>query len=146
MTSVPSPVGCHVCPGFGKTIAVRHDVDVVLVRKAVRSVGSAQKMNTSAIEALAIAATEVAQNILLHAREGHLCVEAFEHAKRRGISVTASDHGPGIVDFELAFKDGYSSAGGLGLGLSGARRMVDEFEIRSSPAQGTSVILRKWAS
>lgn len=93
---------------------------------------------------LAAAISEVARNIVTYAGKGEIILRTEEASSRRGITVIARDHGPGIEDIELALQDGYSTSGGFGLGLPGVRRLVDEFEIASEPGKGTTVTLTKW--
>jgi serine/threonine-protein kinase RsbT len=125
-------------------ISVIEELDVVLVRAAVRRLGGAMGLSRVGIEALATASSEISTNIVTHAGGGHVCVEGVAGAHRRGVVVTARDEGPGIAELERAFEDGYSTSGGLGLGLCGARRLVDDFELESLPGRGTVIVLRKW--
>ncbi|OLC67000.1 MAG: ATP-binding protein [Candidatus Rokubacteria bacterium 13_1_40CM_2_68_8] len=126
-------------------VPIRHESDVAMARKRVREMARRQGLEERAVEALATAVSEVARNIVVHAGLGELLLDAAEERGRRGVVVIARDGGPGIPDLEMALRDGYSSAEGLGLGLSSARRLVDEFEIISTAGQGTTVTLKKWA-
>lgn len=126
-------------------ILVRADADVSLVRRRVRELGAEQGLALAAVEALATAATEMAHNILVHAKAGKMYISRERSATGRGLAVVARDEGPGIGDLTRALEDGYSTAGSLGLGLSSARRLVDEFALESAPGQGTTVTLRTWA-
>jgi serine/threonine-protein kinase RsbT len=103
-------------------------------------------LSASATHALATAVSEIARNIVVHAGVGELTVCVVDDLDRRGLMVTACDTGAGIPDLEQAMQDGYSTRESLGLGLSGARRLVDEFELVSAPDRGTTVILKKWTS
>jgi serine/threonine-protein kinase RsbT len=122
--------------------------DHVVARRTVRELGEEQGLVGSAIEAMATAVTEIGRNMVVHGGGGELLLGTTRAADppRSGIIVTATDTGPGIAHVELALGDGYSTVGSLGLGLPSARRLVDEFEIRSTVGQGTTVTLRKWAS
>ena len=91
---------------------------------------------------IATAVSEITRNVVRFAGEGAVYIELLRG--RPGLRVVARDHGPGIVDIERAMGDGYSTCGGLGLGLSGARRLMDEFEITSAPGRGTTVTMTKW--
>jgi serine/threonine-protein kinase RsbT len=93
---------------------------------------------------LATAISEVARNITTYAGEGEVALRVLNTGSRQGIEVVASDDGPGIADVELAMQDGYTTGNGLGLGLPGARRLVDEFDLRTEPGTGTSIRLIKW--
>jgi serine/threonine-protein kinase RsbT len=132
----------------GESVAYRvvlHDEsDIVVTRRHVRELGQTQQLSRVAIEALATAATEVARNALIHAKGGEILLGISGCAGRRGVVVIARDEGPGIADVEAAMRDGYSTGGGLGMGLPGARRLVDAFELMSVVGEGTTVTLRKW--
>ena len=93
---------------------------------------------------IATAISEVARNIVVHVGRGEIVLKPFEEANRYGVVVIAIDEGPGIRDVEAAVRDDYSGKGGLGLGLPGARRLMDDFEITSSADSGTTVTMRKW--
>jgi serine/threonine-protein kinase RsbT len=93
---------------------------------------------------IATAISEIARNIVMHAGEGEIVLEPFEDADRYGMVVTAVDQGPGIRDVDAALRDDVSGRGGLGLGLPGARRLMDDFELESDPENGTTVTMRKW--
>lgn len=125
-------------------VPVEDELDAVAVRKAVRRIGALVGLSHTAIEALATAGSELASNIAVHAGRGTVRVEAVEEAGRTGVAVTARDDGPGIVSPEQALGDGHSTAGGLGLGLAGARRLVDRFELQTTPGAGTTVVLHRW--
>jgi serine/threonine-protein kinase RsbT len=93
---------------------------------------------------LVTAASEIARNTMTYGGGGAVLIEPLNNGGRRGLRLTFEDKGPGIADLELAMKDGYSSGGGLGLGLSGARRLSNDFEIVSKPGEGTRVSLTRW--
>jgi serine/threonine-protein kinase RsbT len=88
--------------------------------------------------------SELARNIVLYAGEGAIEIQVVTKGKRRGLKIQALDHGPGIADIEQAMKDGYTTSGGLGSGLGGAKRMMDEFHMESAPGWGTRVTAIKW--
>ena len=91
-----------------------------------------------------LAASELARNTLQYGGGGRVTIESLEDLGRRGLRLTFADSGPGIKDIELAMKDGYTTAGGLGLGLSGARRLSNDFHIHSTPGEGTRVTITRW--
>jgi serine/threonine-protein kinase RsbT len=93
---------------------------------------------------IATAISEVARNIVVHVGHGEIVLKPFEDANRYGVVVIARDDGPGIRDVEAAVRDNYSGRGGLGLGLPGARRLMDDFEIASDADTGTTVTMKKW--
>ena len=117
---------------------------VVRVRQAVRR--WAQDLGFSLIDQTKIvtAASELARNVLQHGGGGQATIEAVGQGNRRGLRLTFEDQGPGISDIDLAMKEGYTTAGGLGLGLPGAKRLSNEFSICSTPGQGTRVVICRW--
>ena len=125
-------------------LPVRATEDVVRVRQAVRV--QAIELGFSLVDQtkLVTAASEIARNTLEYGGGGTAVLEALRDGVRHGLRLTFTDQGPGIADLALALKDGYTTGGGLGLGLSGAKRLSSEFDIRSSPGQGTSVMLGRW--
>jgi len=126
-------------------VAIRTDADVVNARQEARALGAAVGLSSTDLTLLATAISEVARNITAYAGEGEIALRVLNSRGRRGIEVVASDDGPGIDDVELAMQDGYTTGNGLGLGLPGTRRLVDEFELRTEPGGGTSVRLVKWS-
>lgn len=135
----------RVTPEIRLRVRIGDESDLVVARRRTRDLASQQGLSESAAEALATAVTEIARNIVVHAGPGEILLGAVADASRRGVVVTAHDSGPGIAQVEQAMQDGFSTRGGLGFGLSGARRLVDEFEIESKVGAGTTVTLRKWA-
>ncbi len=118
--------------------------DVVGARQTVRR--RAIELGFSLVDQTKIvtAASELARNAIQHGGGGRMVVERLLDGPRRGLRLTFEDRGPGIADIERAMRDGYSTAGGLGLGLSGARRLSNEFGIQSAPGQGTRVTITRW--
>jgi serine/threonine-protein kinase RsbT len=123
---------------------VRTAEDVVSVRQAVRQRAIDLGFNLVDQTKLVTAASELARNVVQHGGGGVVRIEAMTEGARRGLRIVFEDHGPGIQDVELAMRDGYSTAGGLGLGLSGARRLSNDFDIHSTPGQGTRVTIARW--
>jgi serine/threonine-protein kinase RsbT len=127
-------------------IPIESDADVVTARQQARSLAGRLALSSTDQTLLATAISEVARNITTYAQRGEVRLDVVRHADgREGIRVIASDEGPGIEDLDLALQDGYTSGGGLGLGLPGARRLVDEFDIQTAPGRGTTVTLVMWA-
>jgi serine/threonine-protein kinase RsbT len=120
--------------------------DVVVARQAVRARAVELGLNLIDQTKIVTAASELARNTVVYGGGGILRIESVTDTVRRGLRLTFEDHGPGIADIELAMKDGYTSAGGLGLGLGGAKRLSSEFAIESRPGEGTRVIIIKWKS
>ena len=128
-----------------EALAIRTDEDVVRARQAVR--GSAVQARLSLVDQtkLVTAASELARNVLVHGGGGSALVELLRDGGRVGVRATFTDSGPGIPDIALAMTNGFTTKGGLGLGLGGARRLVDEFSLDSEPGRGTKVTLTTWA-
>ena len=120
------------------------DDDIVTARQEGRRLSSELGFTSTDLTLIATAISEVARNIRLYAGRGDVRLRLVREGSREGISVVARDKGPGIEDVELAMRDGYSSRGSSGLGLPGARRLMDEFEIRSKPGNGVTVTMKKW--
>ncbi|XRQ06240.1 anti-sigma regulatory factor [Actinomadura welshii] len=131
-------------PGAGELPIAAPD-DVVRVRQAVRNVAAAAGLSLVDQTKLVTAASELARNTLVHGGGGSAVVEQDADVRgRAGVRIVFTDEGPGIADTGQAMTDGWSTGGGLGLGLSGARRLVDEFELESTPGKGTRVMVAKW--
>jgi len=133
-------------PAEGESrIAIESDADVVVARQRARELAADLDLSSTDQTLLATAISEVARNITTYAQRGEVLVSIVDEAERRGIRVIARDDGPGIADIERALQDGFTTGGGLGLGLPGARRLVDDFHIESAPGEGTTVTLVKWS-
>ena len=125
-------------------IAINDEPDVVLVRQAVRT--RAKELGFSLVDQtkLITAASELARNVMIHGGGGHCEMEVLSRNARIGLRLVFEDQGRGIADIQQAMQDGFTTANGLGLGLGGARRLVNEFEIESQPGQGTRVTITRW--
>jgi serine/threonine-protein kinase RsbT len=119
--------------------------DIVTAREAGREMAGRLGFSLTDITMIATAISEVTRNMTSYAGKGELRLYVESRNHRPVLVVEAVDQGPGIEEIEQALEDGYSTSGGLGLGLPGARRLMDEFEIRSSNGHGTTVVMRKWA-
>jgi serine/threonine-protein kinase RsbT len=117
---------------------------VVRARQAVRQWSVELGFSLVDQTKLVTAASELARNTVVYGGGGSMRLEVVEDGARRALRLTFEDEGPGIADLEQALKDGFTSGGGLGLGLGGARRLVNEFDIRSAPGEGTRVTVVKW--
>ena len=127
-------------------LPIRSGDDVVRVRQQVRVVAAKTGLSLVDQTKVVTAASELARNALVHGGGGTASVEVVTSSHgRSGIKIGFSDDGPGIPDIDLALTDGWTTGQGLGLGLSGARRLVDEFELKSEPGAGTSVVVVKWS-
>ena len=125
-------------------LEVRNSNDVVRVRQLTREWSIAAGFSLVDQTKMVTAASELARNTLEHGGGGTAQVELLADTGRRGLRLTCRDQGPGIPDIALALRDGYTSRGGLGLGLGGARRLVNEFGIDSHPGEGTRVTITRW--
>jgi len=127
-------------------LPIRSGDDVVRVRQQVRTVAAENGLSLVDQTKLVTAASELARNTLVHGGGGMAGIEVVKSANgRTGIKLHFTDDGPGIPDVNLALTDGWTTGSGLGLGLSGARRLVDEFELNSKTGAGTSVVVVKWS-
>jgi serine/threonine-protein kinase RsbT len=127
-----------------ETMPIRSDGDVVLVRQQVRAWAIGQGFGPVDQTKIVTAASELGRNALIYGGGGSVRLEALNDGPRKGLRLTFEDRGPGIPDIELAMKDGYSTGTGLGLGLSGAKRLSNEFEVRSMAGEGTRVTITRW--
>jgi serine/threonine-protein kinase RsbT len=125
-------------------VAIRTDADVVTARQEARTMGAALGFSSTDLTLLATAISEIARNITTYAGEGEVTLRVRNETGRTGIEVVATDEGPGIANVELAMQDGYTTGNGLGLGLPGTRRLVDDFELDTSPGAGTRIRIVKW--
>lgn len=127
-----------------ETYTLRSDGDIVQVRQAVRSWSAELRFSLVDQTKMVTAASELARNAVVYGGGGVARLETLEDGRRRGLRVTFEDEGPGIPDIDLALSDGYTSGGGLGLGLGGARRLVNDFALDSAPGRGTRVAITRW--
>ncbi|MEP0755361.1 anti-sigma regulatory factor [Trichocoleus sp. Lan] len=127
-----------------ETISIQSSADVVLVRQAVRQFSLGLGFSLIDQTKIVTAASELARNTLDYGGGGTVQLEALEEGLRRGLRLTFEDSGPGIPDIDLALKDGFTTGNGLGMGLSGSKRLVNEFNIVSRVGEGTKVTITKW--
>ncbi len=123
---------------------IRSSSDIVLVRQKVRGWSAELKFSLVDQTKLITAASELARNTLEHGGGGQVVLELVSNNTRSGLRLTFEDQGPGIPDIEQAMRDGFTTKSGMGLGLSGSRRLVNEFEIASKPGKGTKVTVTRW--
>jgi serine/threonine-protein kinase RsbT len=126
------------------TIAIGSDLDIVAARQRGRTLATQLGYSTTDATLIATAISELARNIVLYARRGEIVLTSSNEDKRPAIVVVARDDGPGIPDVNRAVVGGYSTSGGLGLGLSGVRRLMDVFEISSELGKGTTITVKRW--
>jgi serine/threonine-protein kinase RsbT len=127
-------------------VPIRSEADIVSARQSGRRMAAELGFSASQLTMIATAISELARNVVNYAGSGEVLLELRESGSRRGILVVARDEGPGIPDIEAAMQDGFSTGRSLGLGLPGARRLMDEFDIVSTVGEGTTVTATKWAA
>lgn len=127
-----------------ETFRISTSDDVVRVRQIVRSWAAELKFSLVDMTKFVTATSELARNTLEHGGGGSMLAEIIEQGGRKGIKLTFDDNGPGIPNIELALRDGYTTGSGMGLGLSGSKRLVNEFDIKSEPGRGTTVTIIRW--
>ena len=120
------------------------DIDIVLARQQGRAMAGTIGFGATDATLIATAISELARNIVLYAQKGEVMMRSVETAHSKGILIVARDSGPGIRSIQDVLRDGYSTSGGLGLGLPGVRRLMDEFAIESELKRGTTVTVKKW--
>jgi serine/threonine-protein kinase RsbT len=125
-------------------VPIEHEGDIVTARQKGRELAAASGLSTTEQTLIATAISEIARNIVVYAHHGQVVLTTVEQNGRRGIVVVARDEGPGIENPELAMRDGYSSSNSLGMGLPGARRLMDEFELSTMVGKGTTITMKKW--
>jgi len=124
-------------------LPVKNESDIIFVRSFGRNLAANAGFGIVDQCRITTAISELARNAVVHGGGGSVTIKTIQNDKK-GIEIICSDEGPGIVNLELALKGGYSTVGGLGIGLSGAKRLMDEFQITSGAGKGTTVIIRKW--
>lgn len=124
-------------------VAIANESDIVVARQRGRDLASQLGFSPSVLALIATAISEITRNVIEYATRGVMVVHLVQQGARRGVEIVIEDEGPGIADLNQAMQDGYSTGGGLGLGLPGARRLMDDFQIDSG-VTGTKVVMRKW--
>lgn len=127
-----------------EVVPVRSEQDIVMARQIVRKLTQELAFGLVDQTKMVTAASELARNTVVYGGGGKMTCEMLLDGARRGLRLVFEDHGPGIPDVSLAMKDGWTSGTGMGLGLSGAKRLVNDFEIQSSPGEGTRVTIARW--
>jgi serine/threonine-protein kinase RsbT len=125
-------------------VAISSSADIVTARQQGRTLAAELGFDGSDLTVIATAISEVARNVVMHAKQGEILLKPVQNGNKRGIKVIARDEGPGIKNVEKAMQYGYSSGKGLGVGLPGAKWLMDEFDIESKVGQGTKVTMKKW--
>jgi len=128
-----------------ETLSISESEDIVLVRQAVRKKAVGLGFNLVDQTKIVTATSELARNTLEYGGGGSVTLQIVQNGRRGGVRLTFEDQGPGIADVALALKDGYTTGSGMGLGLGGAKRLSEEFEIESAPGKGTRVTILRWS-
>lgn len=131
-------------PTEAGSMPLRNEQDIVMSRQQVRKLAQALKFSLVDQTKMVTAASELSRNTVVYGGGGEMRWEVLERGIRRGLRLAFEDRGPGIPDIEQAMTDGWTSGSGLGMGLSGSKRMVDEFDIRTAPGEGTCVTITRW--
>lgn len=126
------------------TVPLRSEADIVASRQVVRQLAVALKFSLVDQTKMITAASELSRNTLVHGGGGEMRWSIIENGLKRGLRLEFADTGPGIPDMSLALTDGWTSGGGMGLGLPGSKRLVHEFDLRSAPGEGTCVTITRW--
>lgn len=126
------------------SVPITCDLDIVAARQKGRAMASAVGFQATDVTIITTAISELARNIVIYARRGEIVLRTVNSRERHGLVVEARDDGPGISNLQQALRDGFSTSGGLGLGLPGVKRLMDDFEITSTVGQGTVVTVKKW--
>jgi serine/threonine-protein kinase RsbT len=127
-----------------QTVPIERELDIVTARQKGRELAATVGFSQTDQTLIATAISEVARNIVVYAQRGEILLKPLQEGERVGVLVIATDQGPGIENLEMAMRDGYSTARSLGLGLPGARRLMDELDVASVPGRGTTVTMKKW--
>ena len=125
-------------------VAIEGEADIVTARQKGRELAAARGLSRTEQTLVATAISELARNIVVYARRGEVVLAAVEERGRRGLLVIARDEGPGIANPELAMRDGWTTGASLGMGLPGAKRLMDEFELSTVVGKGTTITMKKW--
>jgi serine/threonine-protein kinase RsbT len=130
--------------GKQETVPIANSSDVVLARQKVRQWAMEMKFTLVDQTKLVTAASELARNALEHGKGGQMVIEQVENSIKNGLKLVFEDQGPGIPDIEAALRDGFTTGGGMGLGLGGSKRLVNDFQVESQPGKGTRVTVVRW--
>lgn len=127
-----------------ETVPIANSSDIVRARQKVRQWAAEMKFTLVDQTKLVTAASELARNALEHGKGGHMLIEKVENSHKNGLKLVFEDKGPGIKDIEAALRDGFTTGGGMGLGLGGSKRLVNDFQIESEPGKGTRITITRW--
>jgi len=125
-------------------VAINREPDIIVARQQGRDIAVELGFSSGDLALIATAISEITRNVIAYATRGEMTMRVVQDGTRRGVEIVVQDEGPGIADLPQAMQDGYSTGGGLGLGLPGARRLMDDFAIESTVGRGTRVVMRKW--
>jgi serine/threonine-protein kinase RsbT len=126
------------------SISIENEMDIVTARQKGRELAASMGFSRTEQTLIALAISEISRNIISYAQRGRVTLSCVEDGGRRGLLIVACDEGPGIADVGLAMRDGYSTGNSLGVGLPGAKRVMDDFDLVSTLGRGTTITMRKW--
>jgi len=127
-----------------QTVQIENNMDLVKARQTIRAIALELDYGIVNQTKLVTAVSELTRNVLLYAGKGEINIELIEAGTKKGLRITVTDEGPGIPDIDLALTDGFSTSKGLGKGLSGAKKLMDDFSIQTEIGKGTEVVIVKW--
>ncbi len=131
--------------GSDVRVPINQEADIIVARQKGRALAAELGFTAGQLALVATAISEIARNVVEYAGRGEMAIRVVQNEGRRGVGIVAEDSGPGIANLEEAMQDGYSTGGGLGLGLPGAKRLMDDFDIDTQVGRGTRIVMRKWA-
>ena len=131
--------------GSDVRIPINQEADIIVARQKGRALAADLGFTAGQLALVATAISEIARNIVAYAERGEMAIRVVKNDARLGVEIIAEDRGPGIANLEEAMQDGFSTGGGLGLGLPGAKRLMDDFDIDTQVGRGTRIVMRKWA-
>ena len=126
-------------------VSINHEADIITARQKGRELAAELGFTAGELALVATAISEITRNVIAYAGRGEMTIRIVQNQTRRAVEIVVEDHGAGIVDLERAMQDGYSTSNGLGLGLPGAKRLMDDFDVDTEVGRGTRVVMRKWA-
>jgi serine/threonine-protein kinase RsbT len=146
LNALPNRIEFGSAPDEETRVPINSDLDIIKARQEGRRLAGQVGFTLTDLALIATAISELARNIVRYAKRGEIAMRPLTNSSHRGIEIVARDQGPGIKDVEQVLQVGFSTSGGLGLGLPGVRRLMDEFEIQSRLGYGTTIITKKWKS
>jgi serine/threonine-protein kinase RsbT len=126
------------------TVQIEEEADIAVARRVVRDIAGKVGFGTTETTRIITAASELGRNVFKYAGKGSMYWRILQKGTASGVELRFEDHGPGIADLDAAMREGHTTGGGLGMGLPGAKRLMDEMDVQTAPGEGTTVVVRKW--